>query len=284
MKTEKLIALFLLFINITILFSQEVDTTLVRLKSALNTSIEDTTKIKAMLKLGEYQLNRDFSSAEGYFDQGLTLLENKTEDHYQKFRTALYVQLGVVHRRKAEYPKAIEYYVEALKYYEKNNNVSKIADVYHTESLTGTTNIITQAATAKVNVEINTGTTPYTAKINNEIVGEYTAKNFTVEVQHGDELEISSNADCQGKLATKVSLFDQVSIAPNPTNGDVTLTLPDTQLQTINVSIYNALGVWVSSGEYIITSGQVIVPMKQLPQGIYFVSIDRGATFKIVKQ
>ncbi|WP_106794810.1 tetratricopeptide repeat protein [Aquimarina sp. Aq78] len=135
MKIKKNILLFLSFVSITTLFSQGVDTTLVRLKSVLDASIEDTTKIKAMLDLGKYQLKRDFSLAEDYFDQGLTLLENKTEDHYQKFRTALYVQLGVVHRRKAEYPKAIEYYVEALKYYEQNNNVSKIADVYHNMAL-----------------------------------------------------------------------------------------------------------------------------------------------------
>lgn len=152
------------------------------------------------------------------------------------------------------------------------------------ESLTGKTELLAEAGTAKVNVEVTTGTAPYIAKINNKIVGEYTTKNFILDVQHGDELEVSSSVDCEGKLSTKVSLFDQVSIAPNPTKGDVTLTLPDTQLQTINVSMYNALGTQVSSGEYIITSGQVILPMKQLPQGIYFVSIDHRTTFKIVKQ
>ncbi|WP_025665754.1 immunoglobulin-like domain-containing protein [Aquimarina megaterium] len=152
------------------------------------------------------------------------------------------------------------------------------------ESLTGKTELLAEAGTAKVNVEVTTGTAPYIAKINNKIVGEYTTKNFILDVQHGDELEVSSSVDCEGKLSTKVSLFDQVSIAPNPTKGDVMLTLPDTQLQTINVSMYNALGTQVSSGEYIITSGQVILPMKQLPQGIYFVSIDHRATFKIVKQ
>ncbi|WP_109851266.1 immunoglobulin-like domain-containing protein [Aquimarina sp. AU58] len=152
------------------------------------------------------------------------------------------------------------------------------------ESLTGKTELLAEAGTAKVNVEVTTGTAPYIAKINNKIVGEYTTKNFILDVQHGDELEVSSSIDCEGKLSTKVSLFDQVSIAPNPTKGDVTLTLPNTQLQTINVSMYNALGTQVSSGEYIITSGQVILPMKQLPQGIYFVSIDHRATFKIVKQ
>ncbi|WP_159099231.1 immunoglobulin-like domain-containing protein [Aquimarina spinulae] len=152
------------------------------------------------------------------------------------------------------------------------------------ESLTGKTELLVEAGTAKVNVEVTTGTAPYIAKVNNKIVGEYTTKNFTLDVQHGDELEVSSNVDCEGKLSTKVSLFDQVSIAPNPTKGDITLTLPDTQLQTINVSMYNALGAQVSSGVYSITSRQVTLPMEQLPQGIYFVSIDHGATFKIVKQ
>ncbi|MCK8523803.1 DUF5011 domain-containing protein [Aquimarina sp. D1M17] len=152
------------------------------------------------------------------------------------------------------------------------------------ESLEGKTELITQPGMAKVRVEVTTGTGPYTATINNEVVGVYTTKNFLVDVVHGDTLEVSSSLDCEGKLLSNVSLFDQVSITPNPTRSNVTLTLPNSKAQTINVTLYNGLGVQVSSKKYSIISGQVLLPMEQLPQGIYFVKLEEGGTFKIVKQ
>ncbi|GAA4273684.1 hypothetical protein GCM10022258_29780 [Aquimarina gracilis] len=152
------------------------------------------------------------------------------------------------------------------------------------ESLEGKTSLQTDTSTSKMLVEIATGTVPYTVMINNEMVGTYTTKSFIVDVQHGDELEVSSSLACEGKLSTKVTLINEVSLAPNPTRGNVTLSLPDSKLQTIDVSIYNGLGVEVSSKEYTITSGQVMLPMQTLPQGVYFVRLEAGATFKIVKQ
>ncbi len=152
------------------------------------------------------------------------------------------------------------------------------------ESLEGKTSLQTDTSTSKMLVEIATGTVPYTVMINNEMVGTYTTKSFIVDVQHGDELEVSSSLACEGKLSTKVNLINEVSLAPNPTRGNVTLSLPDSKLQTIDVSIYNGLGVEVSSKEYTITSGQVMLPMQTLPQGVYFVRLEAGATFKIVKQ
>ena len=152
------------------------------------------------------------------------------------------------------------------------------------ESLAGKTELITEAGSAKVSVDLNTGTAPYIARINNEIVGEFTTNIFTVDVQHGDEVEIASSVACEGKLSTKVNLIDRLSITPNPTRGDVTLALPDTALQTMNISIYNALGAQVSFGIYDVTSGQVTLPMEQLSKGVYFIKVNGSETFKIVKQ
>ncbi len=98
---------------------------MVRLNQALESAIEDTTKVKTLLALGEYQLNRDFSTSESYFNKGLNIINGKDGKIYKDLRTALYVQLGVVHRRKADYPLAIEYYLKALKYYEQTKNLSK---------------------------------------------------------------------------------------------------------------------------------------------------------------
>ncbi len=127
--------LFLCLIPILSVFSQGKDTTLVRLKSVLDVVVEDTAKVKALLAIGKYQLKRDFSLAEDYLNRGLELIENEPGDPYEKLRAALYLQLGVVQRRKANYPKAIEYYIAALKYYEQTHTISKSADVYHNMAL-----------------------------------------------------------------------------------------------------------------------------------------------------
>ncbi len=124
------IPLFLILFSIG-LTSQEVDTTMVRLNNELESAITDTTKVKTLLAIGEYQLNRDFSASESYFNEGLSIINGKNEEIYKDLRAALYVQLGVVHRRKANYPLSIEYYLKALKYYEQTKNLSKSGDVYH---------------------------------------------------------------------------------------------------------------------------------------------------------
>ncbi len=153
-------------------------------------------------------------------------------------------------------------------------------------SLSGRTTLSTEIGKARVAVEITTGTAPYTVLINNEVVGAYTANTFAVEVTHGDEVVVFSSLDCEGKISTKVNLFDEVRVAPNPTRGDVVLTLPDTELQNIVIDIYNAIGLRMSSKEYSLTSGRVTLPFGELPTGIYFITINQGApvTFKIVRQ
>ncbi|MEW7289143.1 immunoglobulin-like domain-containing protein [Aquimarina sp. 2304DJ70-9] len=152
------------------------------------------------------------------------------------------------------------------------------------ESLVGKTELITEAGSTKLSVALNAGTSPYIARINNKVVGEFTTNIFTIDVQHGDEVEIASSVDCEGKLSTKVNLIDRLSIAPNPTQGDVTLFIPNVGGDRIQVSLYNALGAQLSSKEYTITAGQVVVPMEELQQGIYLMMINEKEAFKIVKQ
>ncbi|WP_298311459.1 tetratricopeptide repeat protein [uncultured Aquimarina sp.] len=118
-----------------LLFSQEKGTTLTRLEKEVDNAIVDTSKIRAMLELGEYQLKRDFDKAEEYFIEALDLIKENSESYYERFRAAIYVQMGVVNRRKANYPEAISYYIKALKFYEKEKNASKIASVFHNMAL-----------------------------------------------------------------------------------------------------------------------------------------------------
>ncbi|MCK8523806.1 DUF5011 domain-containing protein [Aquimarina sp. D1M17] len=152
------------------------------------------------------------------------------------------------------------------------------------ELLSGVTTVQRDVVGTKMLVELTTGTAPFTAVINNEVVGEFDSKSFAVDVVHGDVLEVSSSVDCEGSLSSKVSLFDEFRIAPNPTRGDVTLSVPATAVSEMKISIYNSIGVVVSSGVYAVDSSSVVLPMTNLPQGIYLISIEGGVTFKVVKQ
>ncbi|WP_282086763.1 BspA family leucine-rich repeat surface protein [Aquimarina algiphila] len=136
-----------------------------------------------------------------------------------------------------------------------------------------------------MNVEMASGTAPYMAMINDKVVGEYTSNTFAVKVQHGDVLDVVSSLACEGKLSARVDLFDKITITPNPTQGDVILTVPNGG-ETMNVTIHNALGMMVSSGVYSIINSKVNLPMESLSAGIYFVRIEGSVSepFKIVKQ
>ncbi len=152
------------------------------------------------------------------------------------------------------------------------------------EFLSGATSVENDTTGTKMQVEIATGTPPYTVTINDEVIGTFANNSFTVDVNHGDQVAVSSSLECEGKLSSKVNLFDSFRIAPNPTRGDVTLSVPDSVSGAMNISIYNAIGVIVSSGMYDMSSGQVVLPTANLPQGIYLISIADGGTFKMVKQ
>ncbi|WP_271785161.1 BspA family leucine-rich repeat surface protein [Aquimarina algiphila] len=136
-----------------------------------------------------------------------------------------------------------------------------------------------------MNVEMASGTAPYMAMINDKVVGEYTSNTFAVKVQHGDVLDVVSSLACEGKLSARVDFFDKITITPNPTQGDVILTVPNGG-ETMNVTIHNALGMMVSSGVYSIINSKVNLPMESLSAGIYFVRIEGSVSepFKIVKQ
>ncbi len=152
--------------------------------------------------------------------------------------------------------------------------------------LEGKTILNTDNKSNQIYVEIDEGTAPYTVMINDKMVATYDTNSFYVEVQHGDTLDVFSSQACEGKLSTKVTLFDQITVSPNPTRSDIVITIPETVLKTITVDIHSALGIKVSSNTYSITEGKVVLPMQAFPSGVYFISLMNGAskTFRIVKQ
>ena len=127
MKVPRLLIINLLFP--CLLFSQEVDSILVRLNKNLAIAKNDTQKVEALLEIGEYQTQRESLRAEQYLLDALTLIKEKTKDDHQL--GVAYTKLGVVNRRKGEHVTAIDYYLKAKKVFENNNDTTNVADVIH---------------------------------------------------------------------------------------------------------------------------------------------------------
>ena len=136
----------------------------------------------------------------------------------------------------------------------------------------------------KMQVEIASGTAPYSVMINDEVVAEYQENTFSVDVRHGDIVDIVSSRSCEGKLSKTINVLEDVSVYPNPTKANVTFILPSTGSDTIRIEMYNTLGVMVSSGVHTVIGNKTIAPMEHLQAGVYFVRIDGGKTFKIIKE
>ncbi len=151
-------------------------------------------------------------------------------------------------------------------------------------SLEGKTELITQTGNPNVNIAIARGTAPYTVMINNEEKGIFDIATFDIDVQHGDTVEVLSSIACEGKLTTNVNLINEFVIAPNPAHDHVIISVPNTGLNSLQVSLYNAIGVHISSGVYTLNTSKVTLPMSSLPQGVYFITIDGRNTFKVVKE
>lgn len=108
-------------------YSQEMDTTLVRLQEKLKQSVSDSSKVESLLALGKHQFGRDNHSAERYFLETIDFIENGSyESNYQL--AIAYRVLGAVERRKGNYKKTYAHYYKSLKL---SSDPAHVATVHH---------------------------------------------------------------------------------------------------------------------------------------------------------
>ncbi len=139
----------------------------------------------------------------------------------------------------------------------------------------------------QVQIDIETGTPPFIVNINNEMIGEYNAKSFVVTAKIGDVVEVASNLACEGKLSTKIEggLSNDITLSPNPTRSNVTLTLSKIAMNELTITIHNAMGAIVSSGTYDTQGSHITLSTEELPVGVYFVRIkETSKTFKVIRK
>lgn len=121
---KKLICFFLFFFSLNS-FSQEIDTTLVRLKKEINNSKNDSTKIVYYLRLNRYYHFRDLKKADSLLNKILIMLD--TVDYDSRIhRGQIYSRKGIISRIRSDYPASLRNYDKAKAIYEEINDTLKL--------------------------------------------------------------------------------------------------------------------------------------------------------------
>ncbi|TWO34579.1 T9SS type A sorting domain-containing protein [Seonamhaeicola sediminis] len=148
-------------------------------------------------------------------------------------------------------------------------------------SLTGKINIDKKKAT----VNITKGTAPYTVLKNGVAVLETNNASFEIDIQHGDDLQITSKAACQGKLEKQINLLENLKAYPNPSSGEFELFIP-ANLTSIHLEVYNTQSQLILSKIHKVNNGVVRLDISDKPNGIYFLRVnsEEPSFIKLVKK
>ena len=112
-------------------FSQEVkDSTERKFFQLIEGTNNDSIKVDAYIKLGNHFLSHDFTKSETYFNEAVSILDNSPKLLTIQ-RANVLAQLGVVYKRRGDYPLAMEYYLSSKQLFEKNQDASSVASLLH---------------------------------------------------------------------------------------------------------------------------------------------------------
>ena len=149
------------------------------------------------------------------------------------------------------------------------------------EGLTGKISISKKSAT----VSVQTGKAPFTVIKNGQKLFETNQLNFSVDVNHGDSIQIKSKEACQGEMVKTVNLLQELKAYPNPANGLFEMYIPN-DIKTIDLEVYNMQSQLIVSKTYIVNAGKVQLNLEDKPNGIYFVKVnaEQPVFVKVIKK
>ena len=153
-------------------------------------------------------------------------------------------------------------------------------DIESAVSLSG--KISVDKKTAKVSVF--SGEAPYKVIKNGIQLFETYQSNFSLEVNHGDNIQVKSKEACQGELLKTINFLEDISAYPNPTNGIFELYIPN-DIKTISLEVYNIRSQIIVSKIYKVKSGKVQLNISDKPEGVYFVKVNsaKPSFIKVIK-
>jgi len=143
----------------------------------------------------------------------------------------------------------------------------------------------TKVKANKATVEIAQGTAPYKIYVNGNEVLDTSAPVFSVNVKHGDLLEVKTAKTCEGVYSKAITTLNDFVVYPNPSTGIFEIAMPITEKQVL-ISIYNIQSQLISQKSYPVSYGKVNLDISNQPTGIYIakVHLDKPVTFKIIKR
>ena len=124
---------------------------------------------------------------------------------------------------------------------------------------------------AKVTVE--TGSGPYTVYKNGLTILKTYKTNFTIDVNHGDDIQIKSKEACQGELLKTINLLEDIRAYPNPSNGVYKIYIPN-DINNIGLELYDIQSRLIVSKTYNVINGTLSIDIQDKPSGIYFAKIN----------
>ena len=145
---------------------------------------------------------------------------------------------------------------------------------------------ITSKKTSTTTIKLQSGTAPYFVKINGRDLFETHQTTFDIPVRHGDIIEVSTSKLCEGTLTQKVSIFNNLTAYPNPTENRITIVVPDTKQTSILVALYNSQMQLMYRKQHSVNQQKITVDLEGFQKGLYFakLNLEVPETVKILKK
>ena len=132
------------------------------------------------------------------------------------------------------------------------------------------------------------GGSEYTIKLNDETFIT-TETLFEINLRSGENsLEVKTDQDCQGVYREVINNNLKMAVYPNPivNDSDLIINTINSDLDKIQVYMYNILGELVLNKTYNLIDGSTSIDTKTYPSGLYLLTIDTGiekTNYKIIK-
>jgi hypothetical protein len=108
-----------------------------------------------------------------------------------------------------------------------------------------------------------------------------------IELQQGiNQIEVSTDLECQGTFQKRIIYSEDVLIYPNPFSGEINIYSNHIN-EEVNLSIYSALGQLMISKTFINSGTELNLETSQLSSGVYYLTLQSKSitsTYKIMKQ
>ena len=129
------------------------------------------------------------------------------------------------------------------------------------------------------------GTAPFNVLVNNEVVYKTDAPIFSVDVKHGDVIQVKTAVDCEGIFSKSIDLFQNIIAYPNPTSGYFEIALPISEKE-ITIELYTMQSQLISKRIYPVIAGKALLNIEANATGIYYakVNMEKPIILRIIKQ